>query len=444
MTYSYPTNRTLSALFAAITLFAGFGTTQAQTTTNELVFNNVSLDSGRAGKDGAIYRFPSVQSGVDALVKITGRSSSKVTLESIDLTSTGWDKAFQPQVSYNDGNTNSAADWWMEFKVSFVKAGTKTATPVSSFNATGLDLDGDGDKLNEYMSFYNQASYTLETNTKLTVTSLLDNLLGSLLDLLTPTAGKKFSGSKTDYSGIDTSVTSLMVTNTYNNTNAFTVRTGAKTTDGSDRTTRMYSMYFKSFTYSSAVVASLPVKMIDWNATYNNNNSQVSLKWATTQEINASHFIIERSADGVEYADAAMIFANGNSQVLVNYSYNDKIPAGNSGILYYRLRSVDMDGKSTMSDTRIIRLGAANSNTVKIATYPNPVQNELRITVPAGWQDKSVVYQLVNTNGQTMKTVTTSHAGQTEVMSMSQVPQGMYIVRVICGNETGVQAIVKQ
>jgi hypothetical protein len=170
----------------------------------------------------------------------------------------------------------------------------------------------------------------------------------------------------------------------------------------------------------------------------------VSLKWATTQEINASHFIIERSTDGVEYSDAAMIFAAGNSQILVNYSYNDKIPGGNSGVLYYRLRSVDMDGKNTVSDIRIIRLGAANNSAVKITTYPNPVQAELRITVPATWQDKSVVYQLVNTNGQTIKTYTTSHAGQTEVLSMNNVPQGMYIVKVICGNEVGVQAVVKQ
>jgi len=330
----------------------------------------------------------------------------------------------------------------MEFKVSFVKAGTKTATPVSSFNVTGLDLDGDDDKLNEYMSFYKQASYTLEQDTKLTVANLLDNLLGSVLDLLTPTAGKKFNGTRTDYSGIDTSATSLMVTNTYNNTNAFTMRAGAKTTNGSDQTTRMYSMYFKSFSYQAAVVASLPVKLIDWNATYNNNT--VSLKWATTQEINASHFIIERSTDGIDYSDAAMIFAAGNSQVPVSYSYNDKIPGGNSGVLYYRLRSVDMDGKNTVSGIRVIRLGTANSNAVTIATYPNPVQSELRVTVPAIWQDKAVVYQLINTNGQAIKRYTTSHAGQTEVISMNQVPKGMYIVKVICGNEAGVQAVVKQ
>ena len=436
MTYSYP-NYTLRVLFAAMFILLVSANAKAQTAT-ELVFKNPSLISGTDGKDGAIYRFPSVQTGIDALVKITSRSSTLVKLVSIDLTNTGWDKAFQPQVSYNDGKTKTAGDWWMQFQVSFVQAGTTTATTVNSFNVTGLDIDGDGNRLNEYLSFYNQSAYTLEQNTQLTVTSLLDDLLG----LLTFSNGKKFSGTTTDHSGIDTSATSLMVTNTYNNTNSFTVRTGAKATGSSDNTSRQYSMYFKSFTYQAANVSSLPVKLINWNATYNNNI--VSLKWATTQEINASHFIIERSTDGFDYTDAAMIFATGNSEILLNYSFNDKIPAGNSGVLYYRLRSVDMDGKSTVSDTRIIRLGTATANAVKIATYPNPVQSELRITVPASWQDKSVVYQLVSTNGQTIKTIATGHAGQTEVISMNQVPVGMYIVRVSCGNETGVQAVVKQ
>jgi len=87
--------------------------------------------------------------------------------------------------------------------------------------------------------------------------------------------------------------------------------------------------------------------------------------------------------------------------------------------------------------------GAASSNTVKIATYPNPVQSELRITVPNNWQNKAVTYQLINTNGQTVKTIVTGSAGQTEVMSMSQVPSGVYIMKVTCGNETGIQSILK-
>jgi len=109
MKYSYPTHK-LNVLFIALSLmFVSFGT-NAQTS-SELVFKNAALASGQAGKDGAIYRFPSVKTGVDALVKISGRSSSLVKLENIDLTSTGFDKAFQPQVSYNNGDASRGNDW---------------------------------------------------------------------------------------------------------------------------------------------------------------------------------------------------------------------------------------------------------------------------------------------------------------------------------------------
>ncbi len=282
------------------------------------------------------------------------------------------------------------------------------------------------------------ASYTTQKNTQLTISSLLDDLLSLLL----PTPGKKFSGPTTTYNGIDTSATSVMATSLFNNTNSFTLRTGAHTTGSSSNTDRMYSFYFKSFDYTAPTVSFLPVTLIDWNATYANNT--VSLKWTTTVEQNSSHFIIERSTDGSDYTDAAMIVAAGNSETLINYSYNDKVPAGSNGVLYYRLRSVDMDGASKVSDVRVVRIGSvAVANTVKIMTYPNPVISDLRITVPQNWQDKSVTYQLVNTSGQTIKTYSTSHASQTEVMSMAQVPSGMYFVKVTCGTETGVQSIMK-
>src|SRR5882757_5335738 len=64
-------------------------------TSNDLQFRNAKLESGVDGKDGAIYRFSQVNNDVDALVKITGRSSSQVKLVSIDITNTGWDNAFQ-------------------------------------------------------------------------------------------------------------------------------------------------------------------------------------------------------------------------------------------------------------------------------------------------------------------------------------------------------------
>src|SRR5690348_9146065 len=55
---------------------------------SQFVFRNATLAAGTAGADGAVYRFPSVATGIDALVKINGRSSSLVKLVSIDLSNT--------------------------------------------------------------------------------------------------------------------------------------------------------------------------------------------------------------------------------------------------------------------------------------------------------------------------------------------------------------------
>ena len=80
----------------------------------ELVFRNPALVSGTGGANNAVYRFSSVTSGVDALVKINGRSNNLVSLVAIDLSSSGFDKAFQPQVTYNNNTTpNGVSDWWM-------------------------------------------------------------------------------------------------------------------------------------------------------------------------------------------------------------------------------------------------------------------------------------------------------------------------------------------
>jgi hypothetical protein len=421
----------LKMMAAVLVLVAGSITANAQ---SELVFTNPSLSSGQAGKDGATYRFPSVTSGVDALIKITGRSSQLVKLETIDLTDMGHNKAFQPQVTYNDGATNGSADWWMEFQVTFVAAGTSTSIDVSSFKVTALDIDGNGDRLNEYVSFYRQKSSTLESNSLLSISTLLDIITNLLLP------GKKFSGPVTNYADIDTSATRVMVTNQYENASTFILRTGARATGSTSAADRMYSFWFKGFTYSQPSVVFLPATLINWNATY--NNGSVALGWTTTMEKNVSHFTIERSTDGIEYTDAGMIITEGNSDIKKNYSFTDKLPASASGNIYYRLKAVDLDGRTKTSDIRVVRIGK-QGDAVKMLVYPNPATTDVRITVPQSWQNKTVTYELLNTSGQVMQSMNRQHANQTEIISLSKVPMGMYIMRVSNGTETGSQAIVK-
>ncbi|MEP7278960.1 MAG: T9SS type A sorting domain-containing protein [Bacteroidota bacterium] len=428
----------MKVVIAVLVLAAAFSSVaNAQQTSHELVFKNAALQSGTDGADNAVYRFSSVMSGVDALIKINERSSSNVRLVSIDLTTTGFEKSFQPQISYGTDNTAPAgnSEWWMEFQVSFVQANTNVPAIISSFNVTGLDVDGNNDKISEYQTYYGLQTYTLENNSELTVTNIQE-----MVDGLLANVAKRFDGPVVNYTDIDTAATTVMTTNLYVNTNSFKLRLGAKSSGVSGSADRMYSLWFKAFSFQQPVLGFLPVTLVNWNAAYANNT--IALKWSTTVERNASHFIVERSFDGVEYADVAMLFATGNSEVTNNYSFNDKVPAGNSGIIYYRLKMADMDGRYKTSDIRIVRVGKS-TDAVKILTYPNPVVNDVRITIPQNWQGKPVSYQLTNANGQVIKSYTVQYANQTEIIAMSQVPAGMYIMRVVNGTETAVQPVVK-
>jgi hypothetical protein len=429
--------KAVKAVLTIVFLIVGFSAAMNAQQAKELVFKNSILKSGTAGADHAVYLFANVMPGTDALVKINGRSSSMVQLVTIDLTNTGFEKSFQPQVTYGVNNTTPAGntEWWMEFQVSFVNAGTNNPAAISSFNVTGLDIDGNNDKISEYQAYYGQKTYTMESNSELKVSTMQENVNGKRTNV-----GKCFDGPVTHYQDVDTSATTVMVTNAYENVSTFKLRTGAKSTGISGAADRMYSLWFKAFAYEGAVTGFLPVTLINWTAALSNSN--ISLKWSTSTELNASHFIIERSFDGTDYADAAMIFAAGNSNMVTNYSFNDKLPAGNTGTIYYRLKMVDADGRYKTSDTRIVRIGKS-TDAVKVIAYPNPVVNELRITIPQNWQGRQVNYRVSNANGQVIKAYVVQYASQTETINMTQVPAGMYVVSVINGTETAVQPVIK-
>lgn len=174
------------------------------------------------------------------------------------------------------------------------------------------------------------------------------------------------------------------------------------------------------------------------------NNSKVDLKWATSTEINASHFVIERSYNGSDFTDIATVMAYGNTTEEKTYQFADNSFAADKVVVYYRLRQVDADGKQDYSSTRIIRTGKQNQNTVTILTFPNPVNSELRVTIPANWQNKKVTYELFNANGQAVRKIETGSSSQIETMNVSNLNRGFYVVKVTCGAETAQQKIVKQ
>jgi len=424
-------------LTRALLIAVIFSLTSVKAISQELVFQNPSLESGTAGQNGAIYRFAGVTNGVDALVKIKSRSSSAVVLQDIDVDETGWNKAFQPQLGRPD-NVVGLADWWMDFEIQFVKSATNQNVNVDKFDVTALDVDGDGLTIREYVEFY---------KTKNTFVENVTQLVPTLLAISNSGPGNsnerdyRLTGPIQNFLNIDTAATAVMATGKYEQKNKMTVRIGAKATGLglSNAGMRFNSLWFRSFTYQAA--RSLPVNLTGFDVSL--INKKIAVTWSTSVEKNASHFVVQRSTDGVEFTDAGIIFTEGNYTNSRSYSFKDPISTAGKGVLYYRLKMVDLDGQFELSAIRLVKLGESDGK-LELQTFPNPVVNELRITIPEAWQNRQVVYELYTGDGQLLKRFLNKSATQTEIIGMQQYQPGIYVVKALNEKEMASQRIIKR
>jgi hypothetical protein len=107
-----------------------------------------------------------------------------------------------------------------------------------------------------------------------------------------------------------------------------------------------FSNNFTSFT--SFVVGTtnvIPVELTAFKAKATTNNNL--LTWTTTTERHVNRFDIQRSNDGVsDWNTIGSVKAKGNSVASLTYEFADATPLATS---YYRLQSVDVDGKTDVS-----------------------------------------------------------------------------------------------
>lgn len=424
------------AMFICI-CFAG------QTFSQELVFKNDTLKSGTAGQNGAIYKFPGVTTGVDALLEIKGRSGTDVVLEDIDTEETGWVKALQPKLGLQ-GNVIGIKNWWMEFELRFVKAGTEQSVSINKFDLTALDIDGDGLTIAEYVEFYDTKSTLLETLTQLLAVQINTNNSGPGNNNGNGNGNGKdyrITGPILNFLNIDTAGTQAMATMKYQQKDRIKFRLGGKSSGlgTSNAGMRFNSLWFRSFNYTAP--KTLPVNLVAFNAALVNKN--VALTWTTAQEKNASHFAVQRSADGVEFTDAGIIFTDGNSETNKSYNFKDPMITNGKGVLYYRLKVVDLDGSYEYSQIRLIKLGDTKGK-LELQAFPNPVVNELRITIPESWQNRQVVYEVYSGDGQLLKRFLNKSATQTEIINMQFYVPGTYLVKALNDKEIATQRVVKR
>ena len=83
------------------------------------------------------------------------------------------------------------------------------------------------------------------------------------------------------------------------------------------------------------------------------NDIKADLKW-TNVEGNVSHFIVERSTDGINFQDAAIVFAVEPGTNNLTYNFSEKL-TGNEVVVYYRLCTIEKGGKYVYSEVKTVQ-----------------------------------------------------------------------------------------
>jgi hypothetical protein len=94
------------------------------------------------------------------------------------------------------------------------------------------------------------------------------------------------------------------------------------------------------------ISAPLPISLIAFEG--KRFEQSVILNWKSTNETNFSHFEVEKSINATEFGVIGKVFDS--SELKGFYNFTDLNPKVGS-VNYYRLRMVDIDGKTTLSKT---------------------------------------------------------------------------------------------
>ncbi len=165
----------------------------------------------------------------------------------------------------------------------------------------------------------------------------------------------------------------------------------------------------------------LPVTLANFDAIKNGNKTL--LQWSTTSEKNNNGFYIQRSDDSNNWTNLA--FENSkasNSNQKIDYSFIDQAPL--KGINYYRLKQVDLDGKSEYS---YIKQVAFNTNNT-ISIYPNPANQWVTVNGLAG----NETIRLLDITGRVVKTLKASN--RSIKITLENLVKGMYHIHIITTN----------
>src|SRR5262249_19800893 len=145
----------------------------------------------------------------------------------------------------------------------------------------------------------------------------------------------------------------------------------------------------------------------------------VNLNWTSEIESDFKGYEVQYSSDGRNFTTIATLPAQTLSK---NYSYKQNNPQQGKG--YYRLKMVDIDGKSEYSKTIAMKLDCGKS---LVFVYPNPVTDVLNVNITNS-QDNNTRAKLFDAQGKLI--YSNNLISGTNTINMVNLPKGIYLLQL--------------
>lgn len=192
---------------------------------------------------------------------------------------------------------------------------------------------------------------------------------------------------------------------------------------------------------SAAGFGILPVEWLYFDAGFQDTERQVRIEWGTSKEWESSHFEVLRSIGNIrEWENLGGVNAMGWSDSPVDYKFIDtQLPLA-GGVVYYQLRQVDLDGKSSLSKIVSVRIPSNQKNNKSWRIYPNPTnggQLKIELLNLEGLRDEGIYIKLIHPNGHLtiFEGVNPDLLSDNILAHLKNIPKGIYMLEISKGRE---------
>lgn len=177
-------------------------------------------------------------------------------------------------------------------------------------------------------------------------------------------------------------------------------------------------------------LGTLPASLIYFTGRLSNNT--VILNWQSANEINLSHYEIEKSFNGTSFTALAQV-KGGNH----HYTFQDDITKNSGRRIYYRLKKTDKDGSYTYSNIFSIHIPA----TILFTISPNPAKEYININMNKPSAGKIAV-TITDATGKTISTINAALQNNACRVRTSALIAGTYFISVSANGERAIQKLI--